>query len=181
MDTMTKKQLDDAIKKLAGAQSKLAAEIHRVLCHATMHALGAGSGDVSAFDSILAATKGSDRKAIMVWAKEFAPVQFLDGKAKLNKGKFKAMREDGAVTLQALLDGVTYLDYVPTVKQINAAFDVDARLAALFNGFDNAVAAGKEIKNAGLVEYLKTAAIRYHSECMQSEAIRPAQELQVAA
>lgn len=179
METMTLKQINSAIAKVGKAQDKTNADIHVLLCHLTMHALE-NSGDVDGFNRLLAAVKGTDRKAIVDWSVDFAPVKFSkDGKATLNQGRFKELT--GVVSLAELIEGPTWLDGVKNMREVVRTLDIEARVASLLESLEKAQAEGKPVKNEGLAEYLRTALIRFASEKVEGAIVPAANDGQAQA
>lgn len=171
MQTMNIKQIDALIAEVGTVQDWNNSKIHVLLCHLTMHALE-NSGDVSRFDALLSAVKGTDRKAIVDWCVDFAPVKFSkDGTASLNKGRFKELT--GVITLAELVEGPSWMDGVKNMREVVRTLDLEARVASLLDSLEKAKADGKPVKNEGLADYLQTALLRYYSEKVEG-AITPA-------
>lgn len=181
MKQWNKAELDSAIAETGKTADEVNDNIHIILCQAIGHAL-VSSGDVTAFDKVLDVFKGNDRKAIAAWIVEFAPVQFRDEKAKLNKAKFKDMQPDGAnpFDLDAYIEGVSWMDYLPPKRQILATFDLEARVMSLLDQLDKKREEGKPVVNDELASYLRTALIGFH-EMKAAQSIAPANTEEVEA
>jgi len=181
MKQWNKDELNAAIAETSVTASQVNGNIHIILCQAIGHAL-VSSGDVTAFDKVLDEFKGQDRKAIAAWIVEFAPVKFVDGSAKLNKGKFKDMQPDGAnpFDLDAYIEGVMWTEYLPTKRQILATFDLEARVVSLLDQLDKKREEGKPVVNDELASYLRTALIGFH-ELKAAQKIAPANTEEVEA
>ncbi len=181
MEQWTKDELNAAIAETGKTAAEVNTNIHIILCQAIGHAL-VSSGDVTAFDRVLDEFKGQDRKAIAAWVVEFAPVKFVDGSAKLNKGKYKDMQPDGAnpFDLDAYIEGVMWTEYLPTKRQILATFDLEARVVSLLDQLDKKHEEGKPVVNDELASYLRTALLGFH-EMKAAQKIAPANAEEVEA
>ena len=153
-----KSQIMSAIRVLKLNQVEINDTIQNILVHSTFHAIT--FSDVSAFEALLVATKGSDRKAIMVWCKEFAPVNFdKNGKPSLNKSKFQELRT-GETTFDQVLGYDHWTSYVPSVSQIAQSFDLLARAESIIKKNEEHDA-DVTIKNGDFATFLKDAVAKF--------------------
>lgn len=163
MQLMTMKQLNTAIDSVAKKQQANNDAIQEVLVHASMH--GFVHSDVSAFARLFNATKGADRKAIITWSKNHAPVTIAkDGAVSLNKTKYK---ESTGITLDEIAAQTPWYDYVPSVAEVARSLDVLARAESLVNQADKAEG---EIKNGDFVQFLKDAVSKFKAMNPSMEA-----------
>ena len=81
--------------------------------------------NVEPFNQIVAGTRAK-KTWVMQWAKAFAPVVWKQGRAALNKARYKMMREGGPEepVLANLLSGVRWYDYAPEATEVKTDFDV---------------------------------------------------------
>lgn len=162
MQQLNISEIKARIAQIGEKQAATNQDIHEVLCHATMHALTIGNGDVTAFGLLFESVKGADRKAIAKWVHDFTPAKLRDdGTVGLNKTRFKELRD--VLTLDELLNGVSWSDYVPDMKQVARSFDYEARVMSLIEQGETFELEEKgTVKNADLASYLKTALLKYH-------------------
>jgi hypothetical protein len=162
-----RKQIAGRIKGIEGHATKLRDAIQAVLPGLVYHALE--HGDVTLADSLLDATKGAERAAIVQWLYEFGPFKLSakSGKFELNKAKRKTQvwDADEAATWPA------WYEFVKSTKQVAQSFDLDARVESLIKSAQTRMADGKDVVNAELLGYLQGAIAKFHADA----ALRAAQ------
>jgi len=171
-------RFDGIIGKVAKQQGELNGSIHTANVLAIGHAMF--HGDVSLGNRLIAATKGSDRKAIAIYLTKFGPFKATNDGFKLNK-KF---RDEHQFDEQKLLDGVQWYEFVPSAKQVMQSFDLAKKVESLLKSAQDKLAEGKDVENAALMDYLakavksyngdKAAALRRLGETMPEGQIAPA-------
>lgn len=167
---LTFKQIQNAIDRLAKRQSDTNDVIQELLVQCTFHALYTGNGNVTPFAYLVEHVVGVDRKAIMTWATNHAPVRFSVDPGtkklavKLNQGKFKEMRN--AMMTMAELDAmVHWTKYTPDPSEHAQTFDIEARALSLIKQYDEKKDNAKiTLKNVGFVQYLKDAIAKYDAQ-----------------
>lgn len=125
-------------------------DTHAALCHATMHAIGKGSGDVSLCTQIvLALGKGHDRNLVIGWLKEFGCAKWdkETNQFMLNKGKFNGLKA-ARVTFEELMAQKPWHEYGKDVEQLGRPFDLLKAIDGVVKSYDRAKEAGKEIQHA---------------------------------
>jgi hypothetical protein len=108
------------------------ANIQEILVHAAGNAFQ--SGDVTAFDKLIDATRGADQKAIMKWVREFGFAVYNTDKNCYNVNK--SMRKsadfvDGEAVVEYLGTQATWYELQSTVSQNAKELDVTKRLQSL--------------------------------------------------
>jgi hypothetical protein len=163
---LNKQQILSVIAGIRVRQLDVNESIQTVLVNSTFHAIQ--HSDVSTFEALLYSTKGADRKAIMAWCKEFAPVNFnKDGKPSLNKSKFQELKT-GETTFEQVSDYEHWTTYVPSVAQIAQSFDLLSRAESIIKKSDEHDASVK-ILNGDFASYLKDAVAKF--KAAQSEVV----------
>lgn len=124
-------------------------------------------GDVTLGDRLLDATKGSDRKALVQYLKEFGPfkVDAETGTFKLNR-KFREEHEFDEV---ALTDGVKWYSFAPDTKKVMASFDVGKRIVSVIKTAQAKAAEGAEVDNLDLIEYVSAAIKKYNGDVAEAK------------
>mgnify|MGYP000011518295 FL=1 len=129
---LTIKQLNPKIAGVRKSTKAMRANIQEILVHAAGNAFQ--SGDVTAFDKLIDATRGADQKAIMKWVREFGFAVYNTDKNCYNVNK--SMRKsadfvDGEAVVEYLGTQVTWYELQSTVSQNAKELDVTKRLEAL--------------------------------------------------
>ncbi len=121
------KAISAKLKEVISTQTTNNDGIQQLLLDMTMHAIS--FSDVDGFRKLVQGVKGMDRKAIVKWAKEYAPVNFdREGKATLNKAKFKTLD----YTDKTVKELPHWTDEAQTVSQATVKLDVFKRLKSLY-------------------------------------------------
>ena len=129
---LTLKQLTPKINGIRKSTKAMRASVQEVLIHAAGNAFQ--SGDVTAFDKLIDATRGADQKAIMKWVREFGFAVYNTDKSCYNVNK--AMRKsadfvDGEAVVEYLETQPTWYEMQASTKDIAKELDVTKRLQSL--------------------------------------------------
>jgi hypothetical protein len=129
---LTVKQLNTKIAGVRKSTKAMRANIQEILVHAAGNAFQ--SGDVTAFDKLIDATRGADQKAIMKWVREFGFAVYNTDKNCYNVNK--SMRKsadfvDGEAVVEYLGTQATWYELQSTVSQNAKELDVTKRLQSL--------------------------------------------------
>jgi hypothetical protein len=129
---LTVKQLNPKIAGVRKSTKAMRANIQEILVHAAGNAFQ--SGDVTAFDKLIDATRGADQKAIMKWVREFGFAVYNTDKNCYNVNM--SMRKsadfvDGEAVVEYLGTQATWYELQSTVSQNANELDVTKRLQSL--------------------------------------------------
>lgn len=152
--------INTAIDKVITSQEKQNDAIQTVLLKMTKHALE--FRDVSSFTRLTGGLKGADRKAIVKWSTEHAPVKFSkDGNATLNKALCKELNEQYSPETYDTLPHWT--EASATMPEVVAQLDVLKRMQSLLKQVEEPKKPVKLV-NDGAAKFLKDAIAKFERE-----------------
>lgn len=161
-------QVAGCVLSAINADKKSTDTVQIALIQGTQHAAFAGNGDITQLERLVKGLRGADRKAIMVWLREFSCITFVEGKpAKCNAAARKELngQHDGADALVEYLEQQPcYADYVPDPDQIVRELNAIASAEGTIKRIRNAVKEGKPVHDAGLATYLEAALNEYKAD-----------------
>lgn len=145
--------LSSALSLITGIKQKsrdVAQDTHLALCHATMHTITKGSGDVSLCNQIIGALgKGHDRNLVIGWLKEFGCAKWDKATSSfmLNKGKFNGLKA-ARTTYDELVAQTPWHEFGKELSQLDRPFDLLKAVEGIVKSYDNAKDKGKTIQHA---------------------------------
>jgi hypothetical protein len=154
--------LNESIKHAYDLQSKSNEVIQNILVACTYFALT--DTNVTPYKTLLDSVRGADRKALLTWVHNNGLAKFDKlGAVILNKGRYKSFKAENYTLAQLKASLPFWVDFTPTIRNIVASFDVEARIQSVINSANEKIASKETVKNAELLTFIKNAVEHFHS------------------